>query len=678
MKLRAAVVAAFATALSSSAFAQELTAEDFAKVPNIGGLSGLSMNPEGTFVTGLIAQPGSDNELEAMAVWDISGELPTDTLIAPSVVTPTDGKMRFVAASAFGGDKIRVVANQAWSGSNPCTEGGSGAGAVDTFAVKVFWTDNTLEDFEEGIAGLGEKRIRDPMMEQCMRLNGRIGIYNSLPLEENTVILSAFDPNADKTDLFKVNFETGERQSFFPRDGVGDIVFSDPRNGDALARGRVEFRDGKYLVETWILDAEKNTFVLADALTYDVRDRYTMAIAGWDETSGQYYIVTDKFSDKAAVHAYDPKTDTLETEPLLAHPDYSVTGLAISTMPHNFNEVLGFSYGADISRVYWLDPEIAAIQEGLEKAFPDQNVALRDWNRDMSRILVVTSSSAHPPSYFILSDKSKLSVIGSSRPWIDSDQLRKTEFISYSARDGLEIPGFLTLPKGWKREDGPIPAVVVPHGGPWARDDANWDPTGWPQFLASRGYAVLQPQYRGSEGFGLKLWRAGDAEWGQKMQDDKDDGARWMVSQGIADPDKIAIFGYSYGGFAAFAATVRENGPFRCAIAGAGVSNVALFQRIVGGNRISRQVQGWTIDGMDPMKNVDKANIPILVYHGDRDVRVPIKEGRGFYNRVKDKVPAKFLEVDDMPHSLPWWPEHHRITLNAIDDYLKNDCGFDG
>src|SRR5699024_8667380 len=107
----------------------------------------------------------------------------------------------------------------------------------------------------------------------------------------------------------------------------------------------------------------------------------------------------------------------------------------------------------------------------------------------------------------------------------------------------------LDLPVGWTQGDAPLPAVVLPHGGPWARDWMGWVPTGWVPLLTSRGYAVLRPQFRGSTGFGRKFWLAGDNQWGVKMSNDVDDGARWLVTQGIAAKNKIAIYGYSYGGF---------------------------------------------------------------------------------------------------------------------------------
>lgn len=132
--------------------------------------------------------------------------------------------------------------------------------------------------------------------------------------------------------------------------------------------------------------------------------------------------------------------------------------------------------------------------------------------------------------------------------------------------------------------------------------------------------------------------------------------------------------GYSYGGFAAMAATVRENGPFKCTIAGAGVSNLGRIGSNWSDDRIQRPFQGRTVKGMDPIKNADKANIPILIYHGDRDVRVPLFHATDFYNAIKKHTDAELLVIEDMKHSLPWWPEHHVQSLSAIERFLRDDC----
>ena len=247
--------------------------------------------------------------------------------------------------------------------------------------------------------------------------------------------------------------------------------------------------------------------------------------------------------------------------------------------------------------------------------------------------------------------------------------------VYYDARDGMKIPGILTMPAGWKKGDPPPPAIVHPHGGPWARDFMGWDFSGWVQLLSSRGYAVLQPQYRGSTGFGHNLWVAGDAQWGLKMQDDKDDGANWMVQQGYAAKDRIAIFGYSYGGFAAFAASVRPGGPFKCAIAGAGVANLTRIGNNWSENRQQRAFQGRTVKGMDPQQNTSKLAMPILIFHGDRDVRVPLYHSTDFHNAVKNTGKSKLVVLKDMGHQGDkWTADNTRDALNEIEKFLVNDC----
>lgn len=672
--MRKITAAAAALAISGAASGDPLQIEDIAKEPNI---SSLSMSEDGTYLVGLVATPGSDNETLSLASWDLPEEIDTSKPLIPNRITPPNNKMRFAAIQALPGGKVFAVGRQAWTGQTFCTEGG-GFGATKTFVTKFYVGSKDLDDLDEGIAGLGTERLSDKQLERCRDINNTTSIANTLPLYDDEVIVRYQNIGSGETEFYRVNMRTNEKTFLYNGSGRQGIAYTDPRDGKILVRQGVEpAGDGDWRIETYMLNPETGSFDREEPLDYLASNRYEMDIAGYDEATGKYYMTTDKFSDKAAIYFYDPKTNEFSSDPVFAHPEFSATGVILGRSEDNWGQPLGFNYAAEIVKTYWLDPEIRSIQEGLEQAFPGKIVDLIDMSDNKNRILFSTEASDQPPVYYLLIDKSKVAGIGASRPWIESEDVGKTELVYYPARDGLQIPGLLTLPPGYNKEtDGPIPAIIHPHGGPWARDYADWDATGWVPFLTSRGYAVLQPQYRGSTGFGRELWFAGDKEWGQKMQDDKDDGAQWLVDQGIADPDKLAIFGYSYGGFAAMAATVRPNSPYQCAIAGAGVSNLQLFNRLWSSDRIQRIVQGNTLDGMDPSKNTDKANIPILVYHGDRDVRVPIEEGRGFYNGVKGKVNAKFVEIDDMPHSLPWWPEHHRESLTAIESWLKSDNCF--
>lgn len=669
--MKYALSALLAAGLAAGAAAEPIPIEEFAMEPAI---ASLSMAPEGDFIVGLVAKPGSDNGELALAVWDIDGEIDTSKPLIPNRITPSNKRARFYAADAIGQGRLVVRSKQVWTGQTYCLEGG-GAGAVKTFLFKTYYGDKSIDPkkLDEGFANLVDKN------DDCAQLGDVIGVASTLPLDKENILVSARDMQQRTRKYYRVNLKTEAKTFLYNDAGDLGIDFIDPRDGSVRTKQELEPVSGNdYEIRTYILNPKTGGFDREDPLTYTAGKRYLMQIDGYDEATGKYYVLTDKFSDKAQIWMYDPATDKFDDEPAFAHPEFSASGVILGGKAHNWNKPLAFTYDGATRQTYWIDPEYRGIVEGLGTVFPGLDIDILDTNEDLSRVLIRTSASNSPPAYYLLIDKSRLAVLGSSRPWMLKHKLAKTELVYYTARDGLRIPGLLTLPPDWKKGDKPGAAIVLPHGGPWARDYAGWDSSGWTQFLSSRGYAVLQPQYRGSEGWGRELWFAGDNQWGLKMQDDKDDAAAWLVSEGIADKDRLAIFGYSYGGFAAFAATVRENGPFQCAIAGAGVSNLELFRTKVSDNRINRAVQGHTMTGMDPLANASKANIPILVYHGDRDVRVPIRDGRDFYNAVKNRVPAKFLEVKDMFHQLPWWPEHHRQTLTAIEDFLANDCGPGG
>jgi dipeptidyl aminopeptidase/acylaminoacyl peptidase len=461
---------------------------------------------------------------------------------------------------------------------------------------------------------------------------------------------------------------------------VGDLAIGliDPRDGKVRTKQKIDPKgNAEYNAETYILDPATGKFELEAPLTVDFKTRNTMDVVGYDEESGEYYVITDKFTDHAAVHMYDARTDTLDPEAVFAHKDFDAVGVVLGRHKSNFGKLLGFTYDGGEREVFWVDPEMKSIYDGLAKLsnFKGQFITLIDWTDDKNKVLFVTDGPRHAPVYYMLINKTKLLAVGGSRPWIKPETLGDRQLVYYEARDGLKVPAFLTMPPGWKKGDAPPPAVVHPHGGPWARDYQGWDATGWTQFLATRGIAVLQPQYRGSAGWGHSLWLAGDAEWGQKMQDDKDDGARWMVKEGYAAEGRIAIFGYSYGGYAAFAASVRPGGPFKCAIAGAGVANLTRIGNNWSENRQQRAYQGRTVKGMDPQQNASKLAMPILIYHGDRDVRVPLFHATDFYNSVKSTGKAKLLVLKDMGHQLDkWTPGNARESLSAIEDFLVNDC----
>ena len=656
------------TSASADVTAQPIAIDDFARVPNI---QSVSLSTEGDLVVAVIAAPGSNNEDTALATWDLNN------LQAGAVVTPSGDRMRFIAGAALKAGRILALGRQEWTGRlGGCGEGVA-TGAERTFVTKAYLTDARHSNFDEAFASGGRAVGVSEATQRCLEIAGSASLAADLPLDPDHVIIQQLNTTTLRGDYYRYNLRNGSQELLF-REAGSSVALLNPRNGEILVRTNVEPVGGEYEIRVEIKNPDGADFVAQPGLTLRFSDRYTQDFLGIDEATGQYYVATDRFSDNAAIYFYDPRTQRFSSEPVAAIPNYDVTGVVLGSHASNFNRLLGFRYAGPDYATYWIDADLRAVQESLNASFRDRRVSIIDFNADLSTVLFETSSGSRPPAYYLLRNRRDAVMLGESRPWMNNASMREPELVHYTARDGRRIPGILTLPAGWTRENGPLPTIILPHGGPWSRDTTGWDESGWPQFLASRGYAVLQPQYRGSTGWGRSLWLAGDAEWGQKMQDDKDDGAAWLVEQGIAARDRIAMFGYSYGGFAAIAATVRPNSPYQCAIAGAGVSNLTRIGRNWSDNRLQRIYQGRTVRGMDPMNNTQNANIPILLIHGDRDVRVPLFHSQDFYNAVRGRVDAELVVVPDMPHSMPWYPAHYRMLLSTVERYLREDCGPGG
>jgi len=653
---------------SGAAQAQKLDPEAFARVQDV---TGVSMSAEGDFLVAIRADPRDPTKriIASADIANIDGTKPLDW-----TATPAD-RMSFIAAQALKQGKVWVIANQAWTGNlGGCGEGRA-TGSTKTYLYKAFLSDKTLKKFDDPFEGGRSIGVSAETL-RCLEIGTRPGIID-LPLDPEHVIVQQTDTDF-VSRYSKVSLKTGKSQALHKDVGELAIGLLDPRDGKVLTKQKSETKGNlNYDFETYILNRETGNFDLEAPLTVDTRNRNAMAVQAYDEETGKYFVITDKFSDKSAVYLYDARTDKFDDQPLFAHQDFNATGVVLGRSKDNFGKILGFTYDGADPQTFWVDPDMVAIQKGLEASFKGQSVNIISGGgvEGSKKVLFSVESPRNPPAYYLLLNKTKLVGIGSERPWIKPETLGERSLVYYDARDGLKIPAFLTLPPGFKKGDPAPPAIVLPHGGPWARDYIGWDGSGWTQFLATRGYAVLQPQYRGSDGWGHNLWLAGDAEWGQKMQDDKDDGANWLVQQGYAAKERIAIFGYSYGGFAAFAASVRPGGPFKCAIAGAGVSNLTRIANNWGENRMQRAYQGRTVKGMDPAQNTSKLAMPILIYHGDRDVRVPLFHATDFYNAVKDTGKAKLLIMKDMGHQgILWTADNHRESLTAIENFLRDDC----
>jgi dipeptidyl aminopeptidase/acylaminoacyl peptidase len=267
-----------------------------------------------------------------------------------------------------------------------------------------------------------------------------------------------------------------------------------------------------------------------------------------------------------------------------------------------------------------------------------------------------------------------------ARPYqqIRGKELASVESTSYKARDGLDIPAFVTQPHGV--EPKLLPLVVMPHGGPFARDEWSYDP--WAQFLANRGYVVLQPNFRGSTGYGRSFVEKGVGQWGRTMQDDLDDGVKWLVEQGKVDPKRVCIMGASYGGYAAMWAAARNPDIYRCAISFAGISDLAAMirydRKAFSAARYHRawreKVQGeksFDLDTVSPLYTASQISIPLLIAHGDKDENVPVSQSKKLHEALKKaNKPHEFIVFEGEGHGLQS-PENAVGFLKRVEDFLR-------
>ena len=311
----------------------------------------------------------------------------------------------------------------------------------------------------------------------------------------------------------------------------------------------------------------------------------------------------------------------------------------------------GVKYDAGKPSIVYLDPTSpwAKLHAGLMKTFAGNLVSILDYTRDDKKVLFYVSSDRNPGAYYILDrDTNKVQLINEAMPWIKPASLAHTTPVSFTTRDGLTLHGFYTGPV----KAGPKPLIVMPHGGPHGPYD-NWGYDRDAQFLASRGYGVLQVNYRGSGGRGRKFEESGHREWGGKMQDDLADGVKWAVDNKVADPGRICTYGASYGGYAALMQTIRYPDLYKCAIGYVGVYDLQVMKkkgdipRAKSGKRYLGRVLGTDeaqLRAWSPAQNVDKVKVPVFLVQGNIDQRVPMAQ----FNALKNAFAAAGTPIETM------------------------------
>ncbi|WP_293171027.1 S9 family peptidase [Oceanithermus sp.] len=484
----------------------------------------------------------------------------------------------------------------------------------------------------------GEPRLLTPGEGVQAQL---LAVHPDYP-DELLVLLNDRDPALH--DVWRINARTGERRRALENPGFIGFL-ADERLNVRLAHkssddggGELYLREGdawKPLLRwglddslgTWPLALRGNTLYMASSLGRD-----TAALVAVDLATGEERLLAE-----------DPRYDLPNEEGLLFHPR-AARPEAVAVMRDRLGWIV-------------LDPALEPDFERLAELDGDVYVTSRD---QANRVWVVREElDAQSPRYWVYDRSTReLTLLGDAHPALADYTLAPMQPVRYRARDGLEIEAYLTLPPG--REPRGLPTVIFPHGGPWYRDVWGFDPIA--QWLANRGFAVLQPNFRGSTGYGKTLLNAGNKEWGRKMQDDLTDGVRWLVEQGIADPERVAIMGGSYGGYATLAGLAFTPELYAAGVDIVGPSNlftlletvppywkpmIALFHTRMGHPERDAEL----LRAASPLFSAEKIQAPLLIGQGANDPRVKRAESLQIVQALKEKgKPVEYVEYPDEGH----------------------------
>ena len=478
----------------------------------------------------------------------------------------------------------------------------------------------------------------------------RAQIIDDLPDQKDFVVIGLNKRNKQVFDPYRLNLKTGEIS----------MLAENPGN----IQGWMFDHDGKLRLATAIVDGVNQSILYRE----NEEDEFkTIITTNFKEGFNPQFFTFDNKNiigssnlgrDKSAIVEFDPVT-AKEVKVLYANDDYDVNGVGYSRK----RKVITAAYFESWkSERHYFDSTSKATFEKIQKQLAGYEIGITGVNKDENVLILRTYSDKSLGAYYIYnSEDDKMEKIVNVSPWIDENEMSNQLPIAYQSRDGLKINGYLTLPKGYNMENAKnLPVVINPHGGPWARDSWGFNPE--IQFLANRGYAVLQMNFRGSTGYGRKFFEASFKKWGREMQDDITDGTQWLIDKGIADSSRIAIYGGSYGGYATLMGLVKEPQMYAAGVDYVGVSNMFTFMKTIPPYWEPMLEMMYEMVGdvekdsamlreVSPVFHVDKIKTPLFIAQGKNDPRVNVDESDQMVKAMKDRgIKVEYLVKNNEGH----------------------------
>jgi dipeptidyl aminopeptidase/acylaminoacyl peptidase len=493
----------------------------------------------------------------------------------------------------------------------------------------------------------------------------RAEIVDGLIDDDKHIIVSHNNRDAKLFDVFRTNVATAEEKLIAQNPGNITSWLTD-HNGKLRAAGAT---DG---VNTTLLFRDKEEDAFKPVLTTNFKEQVAPLQFTFDNK--QLIVNSNRGRDKSAIYEFDPVT-AKEGKLIAEHADVDMDGLSYSRKRKVLTTANFTTWKGERK---FLDKDAEAMFKEVEAKLPGYEIAFTSTTKAEDKYIVASfNDKSRGKRYLFDKTTGKLDFLADVTPWLPEGELADMKPISYKSRDGLTINGYLTLPKGVSAKN--LPVVVNPHGGPWARDQWRFNPE--VQFLANRGYAVFQMNFRGSTGYGRKFWEASFKQWGKAMQDDVTDGVQWLIKEGIADPKRVAIYGGSYGGYTTLAGITYTPDLYAAAVDYVGVSNLFTFMstippywkpylemlhEMVGHPEKDKEL----LAAASPALHADKIKTPLLIAQGAKDPRVNKAESDQMVEALKKRgVAVEYLVKDNEGHGFR--NEENRFEFyEAMDKFL--------
>lgn len=457
--------------------------------------------------------------------------------------------------------------------------------------------------------------------------------------------------------IYKVNVYDGQKKRIHRPASDITTWLTDQKH-----RVRAGIKANRQISEVIIADSQKNNWVTAWRFTnFSNNEVWPL---GFDQNPDQLFVQA-YHQDKKAIFKVDITNPHLNKELILADDNYDIEGeLIYNPQGH----AVGIHYNQ--GEYYFWDPSYQQLLKGIRQQLPGKTNQFVAFSQSGQQYILLSSSDTSPGTFYYGDRHKKILVpIGARYPWLEKLSLPETLKQTYTTRDNQTIESFLTLPVNKPAKN--LPTVILPHGGPMDRDYKDY--TFWAAFLAHQGYAVLRMNFRGSTGYGYQFMTAGFKNWGLKMQDDITDGTRWLIEQGIADPERICITGASYGGYAAMMGLVKTPDLFRCAISFAGIADLGSFA-LARNSQAARLQIGESIAQLhqtSPIYNIEKIRAPLLLIHGSKDSIVPASQSRSMKQALTENNNAyTYLELPNGDHYLSHY-DNRLLALREIERFLE-------